>query len=146
MAFLTSSHLRLSNYMWQQSQGKCHSRSFRVIFYVICFSFCFVCLMALWTMHAQSVIQWKGFLHFPETYIVHCKTLNLTIWHFCCEGEKQRNKEIEKNVNHTCTGMKCININFASGLPQNDNMAKTLFFNGLSIYQWKVFKVSFLVG
>ena len=81
--------------------------------------------MALWAMHAQSVIQWKGFLHFPETCIVHCKTLNLTIWHFCCEGEKQRNKEIEKNVNHMCTGMKCININFASGLPQNDNMAKT---------------------
>ena len=92
MAFLTSSPLRLSNYIWQQSQGKCHSRSFRVIiFYVVCFSFCFLCLMALGYGCPECSFTGK-FLN-PETCIVHCKTLNVTIWHFCHEGEKQRSTE-----------------------------------------------------
>ena len=92
MAILTSSPLQLSNYIWQQSQGKCHSRSFRVIiFYVVCFSFCFLCLMALGYGCPECSFTGK-FLN-PETCIVHCKTLNVTIWHFCHEGEKQRSTE-----------------------------------------------------
>ena len=44
-------------------------------------------------MDAQSVHSQESFLNFPETCILHCKTLNVTIWHFRCEGEKQRNIE-----------------------------------------------------
>ena len=94
MAFLTSSRLRLRNYIWAQSQGKCRSRFFRVIiFHVVCFSFCFLCLMALGYGCPECSFTGKCFKFSRD---LHCSLQNLEgdlIWHLCCEGEKQRNTE-----------------------------------------------------
>ena len=94
MAFLTSSRLRLRNYIWAQSQGKCRSRFFRVIiFHVVCFSFCFLCLMALGYGCQECSFTGKRFKFSRD---LHCSLQNLEgdlIWHLCCEGEKQRNTE-----------------------------------------------------
>ena len=102
MAFLTSLHLQLSNYIWQQSQGKCHSRSFRVIiFYVVCFSFCFLCLVALGYGCPGCSFTGKFFKFSRD---LHCSLQNLEcdlIWHFCCEGNTEKCKpHVQKHEVH----------------------------------------------
>ena len=92
--------------LWQQSQGKCHSRSFRVIIFCVdCFSFCFLCLMALGYGCPECSLTGKFFKFSRD---LHCSLQNLQcdlIWHFCREGEKQRNKEkckphVQKHEGH----------------------------------------------
>ena len=66
-------------YIWQQSQGKCHSRSFRVIiFYVVCFSFCFLYLMALGYGCPECSFTGK-FFKFSRDF--HCSLENLECAH-----------------------------------------------------------------
>ena len=58
-----------------------------------------------WAMDAQSVHSQVSVLNFPETCIVHCKTLKVTWSGICVVREKS--KEIQKNVNHMSKSMKC---------------------------------------
>ena len=100
MAFLTSLHL-------QQSQGKCHSRSFRVIiFYVVCFSFCFLCLVALGYGCPECSFTGKFFKFSRD---LHCPLQNLECDHlaFLLWGRKVKKYRKKINVNHMCKSMKC---------------------------------------
>ena len=92
-------------------------------------------------MDAQSVHSQESVLNFPETCIVHCKTLKVTWSGICVVREKS--KETRKNVNHMSKSMKCAGADpgffFTRGCTRlllyfNTNKPHSVFFAEYQLY------------